>query len=469
MGKALELFWSMVLEEWRVHSTLFGNVRIGLFPALVALGSFIGCLSMLILEVMFSRAQMVLFVHFLFLFFGANIGAFGLLGREAMNRRFGQASLIAYSSRVLPISERLIFFGVVAKDVLYYFFMWILPIVAGFALATPFLGVSIALAPVLLVSLTSSFLIGTSIVYLLSVIYVRVHRFPFIFLLSLIVAAALVNKGYAYLFPPLAFLLTSDWNQVYISLGAIIVLTGIATLFVKFDFPSLRSEYRNALETVDKLLSFEGRLSSHTAKDFIDLKRSQGGFGKVIFSFLIPMAFAWIFVEFVSGMLPGVSFIVLFSILLGIFSSTVYSWLTEYDKYNQYSYLPVDVRDLLKSKLAGYCLINTLSLIMLVLAAWMKDELGRLPEAAAVFLVASFFTLSITMLYTGLSPSVRFMDAKVLVKYFLTLIPVMLAWIVSYFFGFVYMAMIGVLILAGAVFSMRRAFTKWDEGEEQAY
>ncbi|MBN2142878.1 hypothetical protein JW711_06125 [Candidatus Woesearchaeota archaeon] len=469
MRRFIELFRAMVLEEWRIHSTIFGNVRFALFPLIVVAGSFLACLSSLILDVMFSRSSMILFVHYLFFFFGANIGAFGMIGRESMNRRFGQASLVAYSSKSLPVGEREIFSGIVAKDIIYYFIMWIVPIVLGFVLATPVTGSSVASAPILLVSLTLAFLLGTSAVYLLSVFYVRIGRFPFIFMLGLIAAAAIVNQDAAYLFPPLLYFLSGNLNAVWVSLSFIVLFTASATIFASFEFPNPQREYKNKLKAFEKALFMLKRLKVLVAKDFVDLKRSQGGFGKVIFSFLLPMAFAWVFVDFVSAALQDNSFIILFSILLGIFSSTIYSWLTEYDKYSQYSHLPLSVSDLLKSKIAGYAIINLLSVALIIGTAYAKDEMLLLGAALIVFVVASSYSLSITMLYTGLSPSVRFMDIKVLTKYFVTIIPVMLVWIIASFFGFLYLSLIGILILAASAWAMKISFKKWDSGEEQMF
>lgn len=52
-----------------------------------------------------------------------------------MNRRFGHASLIAFSSRTLPLSEKFILLNFFIKDIIYYFILWILPFVTGVYIA----------------------------------------------------------------------------------------------------------------------------------------------------------------------------------------------------------------------------------------------------------------------------------------------------------------------------------------------
>ena len=74
----------------------------------------------------------------MYLMLGLMVGGFGMLGNEVMNRRFGQASLLAYSARSLPLSERYIFANFVVKDTVYYFFLWVFPFGFGYVLASPF-------------------------------------------------------------------------------------------------------------------------------------------------------------------------------------------------------------------------------------------------------------------------------------------------------------------------------------------
>ena len=114
-----------------------------------------------------------LIVHANYLMLGIMVGGFGLLGNEVMNRRFGQASLLAYSARSLPLSEKFIFLNFVIKDTVYYFFLWVLPFGFGYILASPFIGIPLSTALLLLLTLTLSFLFGLCGVFFLSAVYAR--------------------------------------------------------------------------------------------------------------------------------------------------------------------------------------------------------------------------------------------------------------------------------------------------------
>jgi hypothetical protein len=101
-----EIFRAMLSEEWRIHSTMFGSAGFALFPLLLALLAFAAALCWPLFSDVLPPMTAVALLNAGYLLAGASVGAFGLFGREVMNRRFGQASLIAYSSRSLPVSEQ---------------------------------------------------------------------------------------------------------------------------------------------------------------------------------------------------------------------------------------------------------------------------------------------------------------------------------------------------------------------------
>ena len=139
-----ELFTNMMKEEWRLHSTMFGSISFALFPVLIFAIVFMGSFLLPLLRSVVPGGDLTVVVTGSFILLGVMVGGFGLLGNEVMNRRFGQASLLAYSSRSLPIGERTIFLNFVVKDTVYYIVLWVIPFVAGFTLASPFTGVPLS-------------------------------------------------------------------------------------------------------------------------------------------------------------------------------------------------------------------------------------------------------------------------------------------------------------------------------------
>ena len=175
----------MVKEEWRVHSTMFGSLSFALFPVMIFGIAFMGSFLIPLMRTTLPAGNLTLIVHANYLMLGIMVGGFGLLGNEVMNRRFGQASLLAYSARSLPLSEKFIFPNFVIKDTVYYFFLWVLPFGFGYILASPFTGVPLAAALLLLLTLTLSFLFGLCGVFFLSAVYARSHLLLWLVLLAI--------------------------------------------------------------------------------------------------------------------------------------------------------------------------------------------------------------------------------------------------------------------------------------------
>ena len=232
-----ELFVAMVKEEWRVHSTMFGSISFALFPVMIFWIAFMGSFLLPLMHEKLPAGELSLILHANYLMLGFMVGAFGLLGGEVMNRRFGQASLLAYSARSLPLSERFIFTNFVVKDTLYYFVLWVLPLTLGFTIASPLLGIPITLPLLLTLTLTLSFLSGLCTVFFLSSVYSRSKPA----LAALLVILAGVAGGYtiltgvnpARLFPPLRLFTAFSWLNLALSCAVIIVLfcISIVTLY----------------------------------------------------------------------------------------------------------------------------------------------------------------------------------------------------------------------------------------------
>ncbi len=171
-----ELFIGMMKEEWRIHSTMFGSFSFAMFPVMIFGIAFMGSFLLPLMRTALPAGNLALVIHANFLLLGFMVGAFGLLAGEVMNRRFGQASLLSYSARSLPLPERFIFLNFVIKDTVYYFFLWVFPFGLGYIAASPFTGVTLVQALLLLLTLTLSFLFGLCVIFFLSAVYAYSKR-----------------------------------------------------------------------------------------------------------------------------------------------------------------------------------------------------------------------------------------------------------------------------------------------------
>lgn len=469
-----EIFKSMLKEEWRMHSNLFGNTGFSLFPGFIFLFTFFVSLVLPVFSEIFTYAQIALGMHYLFLLLGGMVGAFGLMGREFMNRRFGQASLIAYSSRTLPVSERLIFANFLVKDIVYYFVFYVLPFIAGFALAAALIPAGNFHFPVtlflLLLTLSLSFMIGLSLVFFLSTIYAHSGKLLTLVLLAgcifMLFISGNLDSGIFYILPSLSFFLLPSKSQFLLSSGLIILPSALSILFLKVDFPQAKKSFPNSFSRLcEKFGSY--RYAAFVAKDFLDLKRSEGGLGKLIFSFLLPAALIWLLLSALGKVLPALNILVLFSLVLGVLSSSMYNWLTEYDIFASYAFFPLKVSDMIRNKLNSYLFLNLAPLILLIPLTLKRDPAVLLP-ALLLFLSISLYMVSILIYLTGLSPSINLYNGRTFAVYTLSVMPLLLVNIILSMFG-PYYVLVNFLLVPLSLYLLGQSFRKWDRIESPRF
>ena len=244
----------------------------------------------------------------------------------------GKRACLAYSAKSLPISVQEIFCTFVVKDTVYYFFLWVLPFVGGFAIASPFIGIPlVALPALLLLTLTLTFLTGLSVVFFLSTVYARSKP-----ALGVILALILVTGAVLYLyaginialyFPPLMLFYSFSWVTLAITCAMILILSTVAVLLFTSEYTDTTKRYSSALAPFAQRLSFFP-YPPLAAKDLIDLCRSGSFIGQTIFSFLIPLGLLWFLLSVLTRLLPPGGVLLLFAILTGVIASTMYTWIT---------------------------------------------------------------------------------------------------------------------------------------------
>jgi len=467
----MKILKTMMKEEWRVHANLFGGAMFAFFPLLIGIGTFAASLFLPYLRTIIPDRQMLLLAHYLFILLGVGIGAFGLFGREVMNRRFGQASLIAYSSRTLPVSERTIFLNFIIKDVIYYLFLWIIPIIVGFVLATPFVSISTISAIYACGTLVISFLVGLSLVFFLSTLYAHSSKILAALLVSIIIAVLVLIRYYAVditmLLPSYSMFYQPSLLKILLLISLILFPSAISLIFLKVDYPEKKRQYENNLGSLSDRLKFSAH-SYYVAKDFLDMKRSEGGLGKIIFSFLLPVAFTWVFLYIFFEKIPTINIIMIFAIFLGIVSSSMYNMLTEFDTFNSYMFLPVSVSTVIKSKITSYMLINIISLIILLLVAMGTNQLFYFIPALCSLVTISVYALSMTIYFTGLHPTILLYNAKTFSQYVLSIAPVLFIFtIVSIINPIILLA--SPILLFPSLYVVKQSYKKWDNWQPLSF
>jgi hypothetical protein len=459
-----ELFTNMVKEEWRVHSTMFGSLSFALFPVMIFGIAFMGSFLIPLMRTTLPAGNLTLIIHATYLMLGIMVGGFGLLGNEVMNRRFGQASLLAYSARSLPLSEKFIFTNFVIKDTVYYFFLWVLPFGLGYILASPFTGVPLADALLLLLTLTLSFLFGLCGVFFLSAVYARSHLVLWLVLLAIAVGvgglAVMTGINPVLVFPPLLLNSAFTWANFLISCAVLALLFAVAIVLFSPESVGSEKTYRDSFAPLMQRFSFLPN-PPLAAKDTLDLYRSGSLVGQTIFSFLLPLAVIWFFLSLLGPFFPPHGLLFLVAITTGVIASTMYTWVTMFDTFGPYACLPVAVSTLIASKLTTFAILQAIPAVFIAAVAILSGEAAYLIPAVVLGISVSFYAVGVMAWLCGLSPNVLVYDVKVLFVY-LILVGIVLAIFTTAAFVNPYFTLFAVILAIPTWLFVKRAKIRWD-------
>jgi hypothetical protein len=453
-----------VKEEWRVHSTMFGSLSFALFPVMIFGIAFMGSFLIPLMRTTLPAGNLTLIIHATYLMLGIMVGGFGLLGNEVMNRRFGQASLLAYSARSLPLSEKFIFTNFVIKDTVYYFFLWVLPFGLGYILASPFTGVPLADALLLLLTLTLSFLLGLCGVFFLSAVYARSHLVLWLVLLAIAVGvgglAVMTGINPVLFFPPLLLNSAFTWANFLISCAVLALLFAVAIVLFSPESVGSEKTYRDSFAPLMQRFSFLPN-PPLAAKDTLDLYRSGSLVGQTIFSFLLPLAVIWFFLSLLGPFFPPHGLLFLVAITTGVIASTMYTWVTMFDTFGPYACLPVAVSTLIASKLTTFAILQAIPAVFIAAVAILSGEAAYLIPAVVLGISVSFYAVGVMAWLCGLSPNVLVYDVKVLFVY-LILVGIVLAIFTTAAFVNPYFTLFAVILAIPTWLFVKRAKIRWD-------
>jgi hypothetical protein len=465
-----ELFVAMVREEWRVHSTMFGSLSFALFPFLIFGIAFMGSFLIPLVKRTLPLGNLSIIIHSMYLLLGLMVGGFGMMGNEIMNRRFGQASLLAYSARSLPISERNIFANFVIKDTVYYFFLWVFPFAAGYILAAPFLGIPLASTLFLLLTLTLSFLFGLCGIFFLSTVFAWSKPVFWAFLLLLGIGfGGILAYGLnpAVLFPPLLLHQEFSWFNLLASCLTLAYLFVVSLWLFNPESVGSEKKYSDLYSPWLQRLSFLP-YPPLAAKDTIDLYRSGSMIGQTLFSFLVPLGVIWFFLSMMSQFFPPHALLFLYAVTTGVIASTMYTWVTMFDNFGPYACLPVAVSTLIESKLTTFTLLQVIPAVFIAVVAALAGEAVYAIPAVVLGLAVSFYAVSIMAWLCGLSPNVLVYDVKVLFEYLL-LVGVAITVFCAVSFINPYYAFGSVLLAIPAWMFFQQAKIRWDAVDPEGF
>jgi hypothetical protein len=464
------LFVEMLREEWRMHANLFGGVRFAAFPLFVlALGG--GAVWLLTTTAVATIDSLVVGVHALVFAFGLQTGTTGFLGRDAMRDLLGDMTLIIFTARTLPVSQRRLLAVFLLKDAIYYSVLFLLPMALAFAPAVTAGLLAPTQVAVLWATSTATFLLGVTVTF--SGIALSTRGVP-----GRIVALAIaVAIGVAFALGVDLVALTPYGVYTGASVVETTAVVAAIPLLGVLGVAIYDADYTAPARTeTDAYAGWRDRLpfadDALTAKTLLDVSRSSGGLFKVAFSGGILLAVGVFLLELAGEIAnvdpsPGVTL----GAILGLSAFTTYNWLTQFDDMESYLLYPLSVADVLRAKRRAFALVGLptgLAFYGLALA-FEFSTVGDAVAGAVVHVGLQTYLFGVTVYLAGFSPNEFLFDTVLFATFTLAVAAPVVPIIVA---GFVVsagtpallaaIAAAGVVLAAAGGLLVRRATPKWE-------
>jgi hypothetical protein len=318
------------------------------------------------------------------------------------------------------------------RDAIFYVGLLLAPATLGLIVSIPFTHFRITSIGVLFGAALQSFLLGMSLSFFVSILYMR-NQILFVIsvagVTSLFAAAGTTRTlplswilpGLAAheQLPPSPANLNGAAQSILSGLGILVALVAGAVLLVPEQYEPRTVAAR---EKLPRLVGRLKRLRGYApllSKEFVDLQRS-GTYAKMFFSFVTPLLFlsftAW-FVRY--GLQVPVGFnTVFYAGMVGFFGVILYNWLNNVDATDYLATLPVSVPQVIRAKLIAFLLLTTWVGVGFVgIIAWLNSDTRLLWLAIPIVLVTSVYIVVVTAYLTGLRTNSFLFDPGVLARF----------------------------------------------------
>jgi hypothetical protein len=413
-GRTRRLFLEMLREEWRLHSELFHGTRFAFFPVVV--GLLAAGAAFLLVATGIEVGTVVAGLHALVFVFGLHTGSIGFVGQDRLSDLLGDVTLLLFSARTLPLSRSQLLGVFVVKDVVYYSLLFLVPITVGPVFV--FVGVGHLAGPgavlgtgsLLWGTLTLTFVLGLAT----TVAGIGLRRRDLVGTgvlggLALGIGGALAMGVQLTSLTPYGLFREVTLTQLGISVGVVLATLRLAA-FV-YD-PGARRPARTADPVFRRWLARVG--DPLATKTLLEVHRSAGGFGKVLFSAAVLLGVTASLVQLASeitGLSPSVG--ISYGAILGLSGFTTYNWLTQSDDVDSYRVHPVSVGRLFAAKFRAFLLLGPVVGLGFysVPVVWFGTSVLEAVVGALLLVGVACYIFGTTVYLTGLSPNEFLFDS----------------------------------------------------------
>lgn len=423
----------MLKEEFRSHATYSGTERLLTFPFFVFAISVLIGISLDRLSETISLEELATFSHLSAFIYGLSVGAFGLMGRQYLERRYGRNNYLVAMPFILPFSFRTAFLGIFLRDAIFYVALMLVPATMGLVAVSSVMGFSLVSIALFFVAVLATFMIGLSLSFVASVLFIR-NNVAFLAMTAGVATLFLTHLAFGVpslnaLLPPLEFQMSvsplgADPSAAIASMAWALALVGAMTAcafaLVTVSMESSGQTYPVALPSYYARVPMEKGLNrTLVAKELVDLRRS-GTIAKMFFSLVLPLLFLSFAAWFINhGLAIPVGFnTVFYAAMVGFIGILMYSWLNNIDLSEYYSLIPVTVPQLIKVRIVVFLVLTLgISALFVIGISIINKDTQLLWLALVVMFVTSLYMAVLTAYLTGLKTNTFLFDTSILAKF----------------------------------------------------
>jgi len=423
----------MLREEFRSHAAYSGKERFLTFPVFVFFLSTIVGLTLERISETVTLEELATFAHLSAFIYGLSVGAFGLMGRQYLERRYGRNNYLVTLPYLLPFSFRSAFLGIFLRDALFYVVLLLVPATIGLVVVIPVMGFSLVSILLFFVAVLATFMMGLSLSFFASVLYIR-SSLLFLGLTGAVAGAFLMHlitgvPSLATLIPPLEFQMnvrpfggdaSAALASIALAIAAIVAMTCAACAAVSVHIETSSQMHPVRLPSyIARVPIIKGLSLVLVSKELVDLRRS-GTVAKMFFSLVLPLLFLSFAAWFINnGLAIPVGFnTVFYAAMVGFVGILMYSWLNNIDLSEYYSLIPVTVPQLIRVRVIIFLMLTLgISAFFVVGISIINGDTDLLWLALIVMFVTSLYMAALTAYLTGLKTNTFLFDTSVLAKF----------------------------------------------------
>ncbi len=450
------MWWAMLkyflIEEYRRHVAMTKKYSLFVFPIYIIFFTAAGAIFIREVMQMFPYREFILMNMISVFIYGFGVGSFEFLGRsfEGFN--------LSNTYSILPVSSRKIYLYAFYRDAIYYTLLFLAPAYAGLLISIPLSHLTAVQVSIFSLSLLLSMFLGYSASYLSFSLYHRSRAAYIIFILSLFAYLLLVYFS-VLPFPVAEFQITKNPAYLIVSVAAI---AGMALLAYLTTPTELVGRHRSRER---KLQRYHARFGDILlAKEMVDVVRG-GIIIKSTLTYFLPMLLLFIFVRILNRVSSrNVYNSLSLTVMLSIFSTVVYSWLTIMDDYRYIGELPLSPWNLIKTHIKVHVIIVTI--ISVPIIVWMNiQNMEMLLVSFGLFYLNVFYLLTITAYLAGYRVTSMLFDPGVVMRFSIySIVPGIILTISSINLGMIgigIMAFTALMMLLLSFISIKRAKKRW--------